>query len=380
MSTVKVPDTLLFKKIYGCVAAGSCGNAMGEVMEGDTVAERNEKYGWVEKLLPVTQEPRDPSAWGHNPADVSLGYPMVQYHYPRPVGTTEDGEERYRLFCTAIIEKGGRIDIMDLAKIWVRDIKPENFGWLMGPQDQVIHYSLKAGVPPWEVGCFATWPGFYGTVKMIGATGIVNACNPAMAAQDAFELGRIKDRRGVPANYALEIAAAHSAAVAEALRPEANVKSVIDIARSYLSQSPLRDVDRALGWAENCDNIEEYGRLFEREYYNRPISKADEIFAAAMGILAMSEGNPRDAIILAVNSGRDTDCRAHTAGSLAGALSGIDTVPADWVRAVDDAMKVNPYTTSNRTSVETSIGLYNAAMNTINHYKSVIAEVEQRCV
>ena len=379
MSTVKVPDTLLFKKIHGCIAAGSCGNSMGEIMEGYTIDERIEKFGWVEELLPVTKIGRSPDGWGVNPTDVSLGYPMISHAHTRPAGTTEDGEERYRLLCTAIIEKAGRIDIMDLAKIWVRDIKPDKFGWLVGPQDQVIYYSLKSGVPPWEVGSFATWPGFYGTVKMIGAIGIVNACNPAMAAQDALEIGRIKDRRGVPANYALEICAAHCAAVAEALRPGASVQSVIDTACGYLSQSPLNDVKRSLDWAANCDNIEEYGRMFDKEYYNRPISKADEVFAAAMGILAMSKGNPRDAVILSVNSGRDTDCRAHTAASLAGALSGIDAVPADWVATVDNAMKDNPHTVSNRTSVETSIGLYNAAINTINQYKSVIAEVEQQC-
>ena len=377
MSSKKVPETKLFKKIHGCIAAGSCGNSMGEIMEGDTVDERIEKFGWVEELLPVVKESHSNTRW--NPADVSLGHPLVYHGHTRPAGTTEDGEERYRMLCTAIIEKGGRIDIMDLAKIWVRDIKPDKFGWLVGPQDQIIYYSLKAGVPPWEVGCFASWPGFYGTVKMIGAIGIVNACNPAMAAQDAFELGRIKDRRGVPANYALEICAAHSAAVAESLRPGASVKSVIDTACSYLSQSPLKDVERALDWAANCDSVEEYGRLFDKEYYNRPVSKADEIFAASMGLLTMAKGNPREAIILAVNSGRDTDCRAHTAGSLSGALSGIDAVPADWVQTVDNAMKNNPHTVSNRTSLETSIGLYNAAINTINHYKSVIAEVEQQC-
>jgi ADP-ribosylglycohydrolase len=377
MSTEKVPDNLLFKKIHGCIAAGSCGNSMGEIMEGDTVDERIEKFGWVEELLPVTKETHSDTRW--NPSDVALGHPLIYHGHVRPAGTTEDGEERYRMLCTAIIEKGGRIDIMDLAKIWVRDIKPDKFGWLVGPQDQVIYYSLKAGVPPWEVGCFASWPGFYGTVKMIGALGIVNACNPAMAAQDAMEVGRIKDRRGVPANYALEICAAHAAAVAEALRPNATIQSVIDTACSHLSKSPLGDVKRALEWAANCDNVEEYGRLFDKEYYNRPVSKADEIFCASMGLLTMSKGNPRDAIILAVNSGRDTDCRAHTAGSLAGALSGIDAVPADWVKTVDNAMKENPYTTSNRTSLETSIGLYNAAVNTINHYKSVIAEFEQQC-
>ena len=67
----------------------------------------------------------------------------------------------------------------------------------------------------------------------------------------------------------------------------------------------------------------------QRKYENRQVSNAVEILSAAYGILYMAEADPRTAIVYAVNSGRDTDCRAHTAGSLAGALSGIDAVPAD---------------------------------------------------
>ena len=362
----------LFEKIYGCEAAGSIGNSMGEIMEGWTIEERKKRLGYVEELLPVVKPDFDGRLNRTNPADVSLGYPLIYHGHSRVAGTTEDGEERHRLCATAIIEKGDRIDITDLARIWTRDLKPEHFGYLLGPQDQIIYYALKAGVPPWEVGRYASWPGFYGTTKMISPVGEVNACNPALAAQDALDLGRIKDVRGVSGNYALEVCSAYAASIAEALKPDATINSVIDTALSYLSWSPQSDALEALDWAKNSDSCEEFGQKFEVKYTGRPVSNAVEIFTAALGLFYMADADPKKAIIFGVNSGRDTDCRAHTAGSLSGAMKGISAVPVEWIRTVDHAMKDNPYTVSRRSCLETADGIYKAAMNNISKMQGVI--------
>lgn len=366
----------LFEKIYGCEAAGSIGNSMGEIMEGWTVAQRRERLGYVTQLLPVEKPEMDGRLNRTNPADVNLGKPLIYHGHSRVAGTTEDGEERHRLCATAIIEKQGRIDVADLARIWVRDLKPENFGYLLGPQDQIIFYALQAGIPPQEVGRYASWPGFYGTSKMVSPIGEVNACNPVTAAQDAANVGRLKDVQGVSGNYAIEVCSAYAAAVAEALKPDASVEGVIDTALAYLSWSPRSDAQEALKWADGCDNIEEYGRLFEKKYEGRPVSNAVEIFSAALGIFKMTDGNPKDAIIYGVNSGRDTDCRAHTAGSLSGALRGVDAVPGEWIAQVDAAMKVNRYTVSQRSIRESAEGLYRAALKNMEEMKKTIELME----
>ncbi|MGI5899497.1 MAG: ADP-ribosylglycohydrolase family protein [Christensenellales bacterium] len=373
-------DNLLFKKIHGYVAAGSVGNSMGELPEGYTVEERQQYWGYIDYLPEVTKHTKrlfsvnDRAA---NPYDTGLGHPKVGRPHTRVPGTTEDGEERFRILSTAIIEKGGRIDIVDLAKIWVRDVTPDMFGWQVGSQDQVIYYSLKAGVPPWEVGRYASWPGLYGTTKMIGAVGVVNACYPEQAMKDGMELARIKDVRGVPGNYAIEVAGAHCAGVATALMPNATVDMVIQAAANVFSPTPKREFMDVLEIAQKCgEDFEEYGKKLQYKYENRQVSNAVEILSAAYGILHMTKGDPRKAILFGVNSGRDTDCRAHTAGSLAGAINGIDAVPADWVKTVDDAMKVNEHTASNRTSFETAEGLYKAAMNNIDRMRKVIADID----
>jgi len=370
-------ESELFKRIHGYVAAGSIGNSMGEMPEGYTVEERQKYWGWIDYLPEVKKGPGTHlptiNDRAKNPFDVGFGHPPVSHPHVRVPGTTEDGEERFRLLSTAIIEKGGRIDINDLAAVWARDVTPDKFGYMLGSQDQVIYYSIKAGVPPWEVGRYASWPGLYGTTKMIGAVGVVNACFPELAAQDGRELARIKDVRGVPGNYAIEVAGAHCAGVATALMPNATVDMVIEAAAKQLGPSPKREFLEVQEIGLSCNgDPEEFGRKLQYKYENRQVSNAVEILSAAYAILKMSNGDPRTAIVYAVNSGRDTDCRAHTAGSLAGALKGIDAVPAEWVKTVDDAMKVNKWTVSNRTSLETAQGLYRAAVNNIERLRSVV--------
>ena len=377
-------DSLLFKKIHGYIAAGSIGNSMGELMEGYTVEERQKYWGWVDYLPEVTKDvehrlPGINRKKASNPFDTGLGHPYFYHKHTRIPGTTEDGEERFRILASAIIRKGGRIDLWDLAREWAERVTPDKFGWQLGPQDQIIYYSIKAGIVPWEIGRYASWPGLIGTTKMMGAVGVVNACFPEQAAKDAMELARLKDVRGVPGNYAVEVAGAHCAGVAESMKPNATIDSVTQAAANILGPTPRREFEDVQEMARTCGgDPEEFGRKLQDKYENRQVSNAVEILGAAYGLLYMADADPKKTIIYAVNSGRDTDCRAHTSGSLAGALSGIDKVPAEWVETVDHAMKINEHTTSNRTSLETAEGLYQAAVNTIRQMKQVVADFESQ--
>lgn len=125
----------LFEKIYGCEAAGTIANSMGDVVEGLSYMQIEEKYGFVDQLLAQDKQ-------GHQRLTDGLGPDLIYHPHHRPAGMTEDGHERHRLCASAIIKKGGRIDLMDLARRWVQDIDVSKFGYLLGPQDQVIYYSL----------------------------------------------------------------------------------------------------------------------------------------------------------------------------------------------------------------------------------------------
>ncbi|MFE6283989.1 ADP-ribosylglycohydrolase family protein [Streptomyces sp. NPDC057877] len=64
---------------------------------------------------------------------------------------------------------------------------------------------------------------------------------------------------------------------------------------------------------------------------------APEAVALAFGAYAAADGDFRDAVLTAVNMGRDADTTAAVAGALAGATQGAAAIPADWAAAIGPA-------------------------------------------
>jgi ADP-ribosylglycohydrolase len=118
---------------------------------------------------------------------------------------------------------------------------------------------------------------------------------------------------------------------------------------------------------------ERYTAYFE----GQPISNAMEVFAGGLACFVLADGQPREAIIYAVNFGRDTDCKAYTAGCLAGALRGIGAVPSEWVKTVEAAVLTDPYTVSKRTMREEAEGLYRACLNEIERARTALSELDR---
>ena len=126
----KPPRDRLFAHVYGAVAGAYIGNSMGAPVEGWTWERIEKTYGFLDKFVADSR---------------SRGV-------PNQPGWTEDGMERYKLMCSAIIKKGGRISIEELAREWIENIDPTKIGFRIGPQDRIIYDLLKAGMPPMEVG------------------------------------------------------------------------------------------------------------------------------------------------------------------------------------------------------------------------------------
>lgn len=133
----------LFEKIHGCEACAAIGTSMGEPVEGWTWRKIEREHGFVDRFLPGDRFEQD------QVIPQRFGAPWVYRAYHREPGWTEDGMERYKLVVSAIIKKGGRIGVEDLAHEWVEGIDPAKFGYHLGPQDMIIHGLLKAGLPPW---------------------------------------------------------------------------------------------------------------------------------------------------------------------------------------------------------------------------------------
>ncbi len=345
----------LHERIYAVNAISIVANSMGDLPEGMHWRDAEAKFGFLEDLLPQDEEGRIRRFdWG----------PEWHYHpHHRPAGMGEDGQERHRLMVEAIAKRGGRITCMDLGRSWVELIRPENFGYLLGPQDQVIYYAMRGGIVPHEAGRYATYPGFHGTSKMIQPVGLVNACDPDQAARDAHDVGRIKDVHGRPANHGLEVAAGMAAGIAEAMKPGATVGKVIDRILRELGTPAREECERALEWARLM-GWQDLRERFAVTYEGRIPWNATEVLSSALALFWQCDGDLETGMLRAVNFGRDTDDRAYDVAGLCAAMHGMRGIRPHWLETCAKALEDDAWTVSRRSFESGADALYAATVAT----------------
>jgi len=91
---------ILYDKIYACTAIAPIANSMGDLTETLSWQEIEERYGFLDQLLPQEKT--------YRLRKVDRGPDWIYQAHHRPPGMTEDGQERHRLMCETIIAKGGR--------------------------------------------------------------------------------------------------------------------------------------------------------------------------------------------------------------------------------------------------------------------------------
>ena len=330
----------LRNKILGCIAGSQIGSAMGAAVEGWPYERVAAAYGALDRFLP---------------------YAHYDGSWKRPPGTTEDGTERQRLMCTAIIEREGRITPEDLARVWLRDCNEAHMKQTMEGFDSKLVSLLRAGVPPTRLGEYSGWHDLVSVARSCHPLGLINAGDPEQAKRDCMDIGRMYFPEG---DVGLEWAGVVAGAIAHALLPKATASSVIRTALSLGPESVAQELQAGLGMTRGVRDAitmrERFGERYRRQGVGYALSYADEIVAKAFAIFKMTKGDPRKAVIASVNFGRDTDCLASIAGGLAGALSGATRFPEEWIKQVDSATRKNPYTVSKRTLAETAEGLLRA--------------------
>jgi ADP-ribosylglycohydrolase len=347
----------LHERIYACHAAATIANSMGDITEHLTWEQIEQRYGRLDEMLPQTKRGgRRQNDWGPD---------SVWHPHDRPPGMTEDGHERHRLICEAIIDKGERITVEDLARTWLRLVDPSKFGYLLGPQDQVIYYALKGGVHPARVGEHAVYSGFIGTAKMILPIGLINPGNPAQAAQDAMNVARLKDAVGRMGNHGVTVAAAVAAGAAAALAADATTEAVVEAVLVPLLTTARRKVPDAVNEARKIGDWKALRPVYQNRFQSGHMSDALEVLCGAMALFVLADGDPEQALLTAVNFGRDCDCRAYIAGGLAGAMRGVATLRPAWIETVERQLADDPHTVSQRSLADTAEGLYHAASHSL---------------
>ena len=331
--------TELNDKIFGCIAASQIGSAMGAAVEGMHMDDIAQAYGRVETLMP---------------------YAHYDKRWKRPAGTTEDGIERQKLICQAIIEKQDRITAQDLYDVAVRVTDLDKMWYMTQPEDLRVIGLMKAGVPAVEVGRLSGWHdlNFNRATQPIG---LINACDPAGAVRDVLDIGRLFFG---PTDRALAWAGVYDAGIASALCPDATIDSVLQAALDQADEAMQGEILRAVAIARRESDYAAMRSAFYEIYSGRGIPYAacfaNETVSKGFAVFVHAQGDARDAVLKGVNFGRDTDCLAATAGGLAGAFSGIGALPDEWVRQVDRATAANPYTNTQCTIAEHAEGIYGA--------------------
>jgi ADP-ribosylglycohydrolase len=228
-------------------------------------------------------------------------------------------------------------------------------------------------MPPNYVGLLSHWPGIVSFTRACHPIGLVNACNPEAAARDAYEVGMIYQpvfSTGLPT------AAAFVAGVAEACKAGSTRDSVYDTVCQYSIEAVRAEIDACMNVAQKYNDPYEMRDEMNARYEQIPGDFGEELLAKGLAIFYVTAGNVRETILGGVNFGRDTDCVTAIATGFSGAMSGTETIPAEWIEKVDAAEKVAEHTVSHLSCKETADGLYAALMNEVEKSRKHLLAVE----
>jgi ADP-ribosylglycohydrolase len=298
-----VTDVLL-SRAYGCLLGGLIGDAMGTPTENLEPAEIEARFGWVEDFE----------------------------------GTGTDDSLVRDLVCDALLETGGYATADDWAAQFVKH-RERIFG---EKRDKffvsVLHTVQKLG--------YGYLPRMVSQGNMpssssamaISPVGIVNACNPRAAAQQAQELASLI--HGGEVGFCQDAAAAVAAAVAAAMHPAATIDTVLSAATAYLrptSGVELRElIVSAVELARASSDYQSFRSAFHREFRQTVTCDSRETVPATFGLCLLAGGEPRRAMVYAANFGRDADTIATMAGGICGALAGSEGFPTAWIEKVTE--------------------------------------------
>jgi len=301
----------LHDKIKGAILAGSIGNAMGSPVEAKQYLEIDQMHpGGVRTVLD-----------------------------PKRLESEDDNQMAMFLVETYLERDGLPVTARHFGKTWADRLNRDMFFPLcMGNAYDLI----REGVDPRIIGHWSVVTG--STVMCLEPVGIFNIADPAWAAQDATAVAYMYQR-------GLDVVAAEmlAATVANALRHDATVDSVLQAALDVAPRTPLRTFDKrpfrcARDYIARCLEVaDKYDDVFaaREELYRKCLFyhciDPLELWGLALAMFKIAKGDVRQAAIGGTNIGRDSDTIAGRAAMLAGALNGCGGVPKEWIAMFNKA-------------------------------------------
>ena len=337
-------------KATGALAGAAVGDALGGAAEGNSAEDIQSRYGgFIDGIVPPFLEdwrnarPIAPyhKGDGHITDDTLMTHALVDVY------------DRVRDHLDAFAIADHLVPLLIEERRWVPELETDALllhriflaeKWLVAR----LHYGH---VDPREAGV--------GNIVNCGAAmysapiGIVNAADPAAAYREAIEVAGPHQ-----SSYGREAAGVFAAAVAEAMRPGATITSVLDVALDVANDG-TRDAIEAVADAsagltdwrgslavlraavEPFDTVGPHYRSPAADARRPSRTKSIEELPVALGMALVAGGDYTQAVLGAVNYGRDSDSIATMAGAVTGALGGLATVPSAWTTEVAAASRVD---------------------------------------
>lgn len=349
-------------RISAVLAGSAIGDALGGAAEGFSPEKIRERYnGRITGIVP--------------PYHLDWQTARLVSPYHKGDGHITDDTLMVQMMIQVYAAKRGHLDAFDMAELlvpmlqsevrWVPELERESIllqriflaeKWLVTRLQYGHIDPREAGVGN-VVNC--------GAAMYVAPVGVVNAGNPAAAYAEAIDIAGAHQ-----SSYGREAAGVFAAAVAAALTPTATVDRVIDTALLYAHDGTHAAIAAVVSAARSIPDgtdddtigaiLRDAIRPFDTvgDAYREPAmdaripsrTKSIEELPIALGFLVAYQGQLMPSILGAVNYGRDSDSIASMAGSIAGALGGVDVIPHDLLAQIAEASRVNFNTYSDQLS------------------------------
>ena len=308
-----------FEKAYGCLAGLALGDALGMPTEFLTPERIAAEYGPVNGLVAAAH-------W----------HP----HAALPFASTTD-DTGQALALANIYLRGEPLTAARTAQAIVAwaDAEGPRLELFAGPSTRQALAALRSGADPRQSGRH----GFTnGAAMRIAPVGIVHGGDFAATLADTVEA--CLPTHGT--TLAISAAAVVSYAVCEAMTERATVESVLAAAQrgaiegrqhgAWMWTPPLEHrIALAVRLVRESPD-EAAARQALYQYIGVDIAVSESI-PTALGLVALSEGDPQRAVLHAAQVGGDTDTIGAIAGAICGALSGIAAIDRDLLARVEQA-------------------------------------------
>lgn len=332
--SAKPTEKGFYDKIFGCLSMVAIGDALGMPAHDMTIEEIKKRFGG-----PINEF--------RSPFDDS------RVHKGMQAGQITDDMGLTLALVNAYIDGRGVVNsqaIGERTAEWVNHATKMGYGKMIGQTTRQAVQAINAGLDPIDVCKKEKNP-------MIGATngGAMKISSAGLVHPGDIE-GAVKDALTIclpthGTQTGISGASAIAAGVAEAMRSEATVFSVVKagltgairgekLGIQFGRMVPLPSVPErikcAISIALKASNWEEANQLFSTRIGTG--LAAYESVPTAIGIFLACEGDPMACVIAGANVGYDTDTIASMVGALSGTFRGSNGIPKNLV---DVVQKVN---------------------------------------